>query len=86
MRVFKTCLGWSEVIFIFDENISFKEISDNVGTSMLTKEDFIIKQEFNEEFLKLFEFKYINNKKYYYKFFYHSESLKTPEETKWVNL
>lgn len=83
MRIFKTFLGWSEVIFLFSDDISFNEIKNNPKTGILTKKEYIGQQDFIEEYLKLFDIEYINNKKYYYKFCYRNDPRPVEELTTW---
>jgi hypothetical protein len=46
-RVFTKCLGWSEVMFIFDETTKFTEMQCNPQTQLLTKDDYIGTYEFD---------------------------------------
>lgn len=65
-RVFKSTVGWSDVIFLFSENITFKEIKLNSKSSYLKKEDFIGKLNFDDKFINIINGGHINNKPYYF--------------------
>jgi len=81
-RVFTTGLGWSDVIYLFSTETSFKNIKDNPRTRLLSKENYIGTYEFDKRFLNLFNKSTINNKEYYYRFSYQKDDL-TTEERKW---
>ncbi len=84
-RVFTTNIGWSEVMFIFDVDITFSEISKHTQTQMLTKSDFIGTYEFDKNFINCFERSQIGNKYYFYKFSYQKDEPQ-PEEKEWKKL
>ena len=64
-RIFTTCLGWSEVIFVFEEKTKFSEIRNHLPTSMLKKDDYVGPQEFSKGKLKaLFNVSDIGKRKY----------------------
>lgn len=74
-RVFKKNIGWSDAVFLFDENISFDEIKSNSRTSFLTKKDYINIEEVSEKFLSIFDKESINNKLYFYRYIYESDNV-----------
>lgn len=81
-RVFTTCLGWSEVMFIFDNEIKFSDIKKNPQTHMLTRDDFIGTYEFDKKFIKFFEHSKIEDKYYFYRFSYQKDNL-SQEKLEW---
>ena len=69
-RVFKYTI-WSDVMYIIHQSISFTELKNNTHTSMLNKSNYYGEFDFDERFLdKLFEFRTIKDKKYYFKYSY----------------
>ena len=72
-RVFKETVGWSNVIFIFDSSISFKEITFNHQTSFLTERNYIGEFEFDDKFLATFLNNKINNKPFYFLYSYEED-------------
>lgn len=81
-RVFTNGLGWSDVMYLFDNDTTFVEIKNNPRTKFLDKENYIGTYDFDKNFLKLFNKTNIGNKEYYYRFSYQKDDL-TPEERKW---
>ena len=73
-RVFSTFIGWSDVMFIFDEATKFSDIKDNPQTHMLTKSDYIGTYDFDKKFISFFESKKIGNKLYFYRNSYRKEN------------
>lgn len=65
-RVFKSSVGWSDVIFFFSEDITFKEIKSNVSSSFIIKNDYIGKYSFDDTFLNIIKKGKINGKIYYF--------------------
>ncbi|MFW6009428.1 MAG: hypothetical protein ACOC4B_02425 [Bacteroidota bacterium] len=65
-RVFKASVGWSDGLFFINENITFKEIKNNPSTSFLEKKHYLGIFDFDENFLKIFQHKKINNKNIYF--------------------
>jgi len=68
-RIFKTDVGWADVIFYFTEDISFDEIKINDRTLHLTKSDYIGKFKFHFAFLSVLDKEFINKKPYYFTYF-----------------
>lgn len=68
-RIFKTDVGWADVIFYFPDNISFDEIKVNVRTIHLKKEHYVGKFKFHFTFLSVLDTDSINNKSYYFTYF-----------------
>lgn len=81
-RVFTTFLGWSEIMFIFDESITFLEIKNNPRTNMLSQQNFIGTYEFDKNFIKCFDKAKIGDKYYFYKFSYQKDDA-SQEEKQW---
>jgi hypothetical protein len=73
-RVFKASAAWADVIFIFDINLKFSDIKFNLHTSYLIKDNYIGEFDFDENFLKLFNKKNINNLEYFYLYHYENDS------------
>jgi hypothetical protein len=69
-KVFKESVGWSDVMFIFSEEIKFKEILNNKQTSFLCKDNYIGEFEFDVNFLKILNNKFINDKPYWFEYIY----------------
>lgn len=65
-RIFKSTVGWCDVIFLFSENITFKEIKNNIKTSYLIKDDYVGKYVFDNTFLNIINSNKINDKIYYF--------------------
>ncbi|MCK9476534.1 MAG: hypothetical protein M0R46_11475 [Candidatus Muirbacterium halophilum] len=84
-RVFTTCLGWSEVMFIFDEETKFSEIKNKPQTHMLTRDDYVGTYEFDKKFIQLFNRSKIGDKYYFYRFSYHKDD-KPQEEQQWIKI
>ena len=72
-RVFKETVGWSNVLFIFDKSITFKEITFNPQTSFLTQRNFVGEFDFDDKFLTAFYKRKINNKPFYYLYSYEQD-------------
>jgi hypothetical protein len=70
LRAFKSDVFWSECIFLFDLNIKFNDIKNNIKTSFLTKNDYIGEFEYDEKFLKLFGKNKINEYDYYFIYYF----------------
>lgn len=73
-RVFSCTVGWADGIFLFSDDIIFKEILLNTHTHFLKQSNYIGIYEFDETFLSLFNIKYINNKKYFYLYSYEKDN------------
>jgi hypothetical protein len=84
-RVFTTSLGWSEVMFIFDEDTKFSEITDNPKTQMLSRDDYVGTYEFDKKFIQFFNKEKIGDKYYFFRFSYHKDQA-TPEERQWKKM
>jgi hypothetical protein len=69
-RVFKETVGWSNALFIFDKSITFKEITHNTQTHFLSKRNYVGEFDFDNNFLKCFYKREINNKPFYYLYSY----------------
>ena len=80
-RAFTKHLGWSECMYLFSEDISFKTIKNNPGTNILTKYDYLGTYEFDDKFIKYFQKMTIDNKPYYVKFSYDNDIEEKKEET-----
>ena len=80
-RVFTKHLGWSECMYLFSEETTFKEIKEHIGTHILTKSDYIGKYEFDSKFISYFQKMTINNKNYYVKFSYDNDIEEEKEES-----
>jgi hypothetical protein len=85
-RVFTTCIGWSEVMFIFDLKTKFSDISKNPQTHMLTKKDYLGIYDFDKKFINFFNREKILDHYYYFRFSYHKDDDDIEEEQKWKNL
>lgn len=84
-RVFTTCIGWSEVMFIFDMSITYSDLKNTPQTHMLTKKDYIGTYEFDKNFINCFEKSKIGDKYYFYRFSYHKGEPEN-EEKEWKKL
>lgn len=84
-RVFTNTLGWSDVIYIFDFDITYSEIKAYQKTKYLDKNSFVGIYEFDQNFLNLFNKSEINNKPYYYKFMYRRDDIPL-EEKLWKSI
>ncbi len=84
-RVFSKDLGWSTIMFIFDEKTNFKEIKHNPGTHMISQEDYVGAYEFDKKYLNLFDKKLINDSFYYYNFSYRKDEI-TTEKKQWIKI
>ena len=81
-RVFKYFVGWSEIMFIFDESITFPEIKNNPRTKMLSQDNYIGTYEFDDNFIKFFNKVRMEDKCYFYRFSYQKDDI-SQEEKKW---
>ena len=81
-RVFTKCLGWSEVMFIFDEETKFQDIQNHPQTHMITREDFIGTYDFDKKFISFFEKDKIKDKYYFFRFSYQKD-YESQEKVKW---
>jgi len=72
-KVFYITVGWSDVLFIIDNNLTYKELLNNVQTSILKKKDYVGTFSFDDNFLKIFDYKILNNYKYYYRNLYERD-------------
>lgn len=84
-RVFTTSIGWSDVMFIFDEKTKFSDIKNNPQTHMLTKEDYIGTYEFDKNFINCFNSSKLAGKVYFYRFSYQKDAPPS-EEKDWVKI
>ncbi len=84
-RVFTTSLGWSEVMYIFDEDTKFSDINNNPKTHMLSRDDYVGTYEFDKKFIMFFNKEKIGDKYYFYRFSYHKDQA-TPEERQWKKI
>lgn len=84
-RVFTTCIGWSEVMFIFDPSITFSEIKKHPQTHMLLKEEYVGTYDFDKNFINYFDKSKIGDKYYFYRFSYHKNE-PVREEKDWKKL
>ena len=80
-RVFKKHLGWAECMYLFPEDISFKAIKNNPGTTILTKYDYLGTYEFDNKFLGYFQKMTIEDTNYYIKLSYDNEIKEEKKET-----
>ena len=65
-RVFREGFTYfPETIFYFSENITFKEIKENIESSLLDKKSYLGVYNFDEKFLENFKKSYINGNVYY---------------------
>ena len=80
-RVFTKHLGWSECMYLFPKDISFKSIKNNPGTNILTKYNYLGLYELDDKFISYFQVMKIDNLKYYVKFSYDNEIEEEKEET-----
>jgi len=80
-RVFKKHLGWSECMYLFPRDISFKTIKNNPGTNILTKYDYVGEYQFDDKFILYFQKMNIDDENYYVKFSYDNEIEQEKEET-----
>jgi len=81
-RVFTNVLGWSDAIYIFDNDTTFNEIKNNPRTKYLDKSNYIGSYDFDEKILNLFNKSEICGKPYYYKFMYMKDDI-PQEEKQW---
>lgn len=84
-RVFIKNIGWSDVMFIFDENINFSDMKNNPQTHMLSRENYLGTYEFDKKFISFFNKNKIKDKYYFYRFSYHKDNV-TDEEKSWKNI
>jgi len=75
-------MGWSEVMFIFDEKTKFNDIINNPSTHFLTRDNFIGVYEFDKNFIKFFNVGKIGERNFFYRFSYHKDEL-TTEQIQW---
>lgn len=68
-RIFKTDVGWADVIFYFPDDISFDDIKINGRTTHLRKEHYIGKFKFHFAFLSALDTENLNDKPYYFTYF-----------------
>ena len=69
-RVFKGHRCWAFGLFIFDYDITFKEIKNHPHTAYLQKEHYVGDFYFDEEFLNILQSERINEKLYYWEYLY----------------
>ena len=84
-RVFKTSLGWSDVVFYFNMKTKFSDIKNHPETHMLTQDDFIGTYEFDANFVNLYNNDKIGDDFYFYQFLYQKDNL-SAEEMKWKRI
>ena len=84
-RIFTTSIGWSDVMFIFDEDTKFSDIKNNPRTHMLSRDDYVGTYEFDKKFIMFFSKAKIGDKYYFFRFSYHKDQA-TPEERQWKKI
>lgn len=72
-KVFSAFAAWSDVIFIIDDKISYKNIVSNPQTHYIEKQHYVGTFEFDEKFLSIFEYSNIGEYKYYYRYMYEKD-------------
>jgi hypothetical protein len=69
-RVFKGHRSWAFGLFIFEPDITFKEIKSNPHTGYLEKEHYVGDFTFDDDFLNILQSKELNGKLYYFEYLY----------------
>jgi hypothetical protein len=67
--IFKSTVYWSDVIFYFPIDITFKEIKRNLSTSFLTKDEYIGSYEFDQNFLNILDNDTMYGKNFYFTYY-----------------
>jgi hypothetical protein len=83
-RIFVINSAWSELMFIFDENIKFSDIKKKSQTNKLTKNEYIGTYELDKKFLSLFNKDKIGDDYYFYRFLHYKDD--ESEEKAWQNI
>jgi len=67
VRMFRNNISWlDDIIYLFPENITWKEITNNMETSLIEKKDYIGIINMDRAFLNNVNNDFINGKIYYY--------------------
>ena len=80
-RVFTKHLGWAECMYLFTKDISFNDIRNNPGTTIITRNDYLGEYDFDLKFINYFQKMTISNKPYYIKMSYDNLIEEEKEET-----